>query len=57
MKEYKSIKEMLESTEQRLIEAQASIIERQKEIEIDLEDCREALKALDQVPKNKVNKI
>lgn len=38
--EFNTIKDLLQSTEQRLIEAQASITERQKEIEVDLADCR-----------------
>lgn len=48
--EFNTIKDLLQSTEQRLIEAQASITERQKEIEVDLADCRKALAALDHVP-------
>lgn len=51
--EFNTIKDLLQSTEQRLIEAQASITERQKEIEVDLADCRKALAALEPIPKDK----
>ena len=48
--EFNTIKDLLLSVEKQLIEAQASIVERQKEIETDLADCRKALAALDHVP-------
>lgn len=55
MQEFNTIKDLLQSVEKQLLEAQASILESQKEIETDLADCRKALAALEPTPEDAHN--